>query len=163
MSIPALNNTTDYSVYFKKYLDSVNLQDQLNKKNFDANYEYRKTGVIQTDRPDMRPLEERMADVEKLKVQARLMLNKLTDAKNTDETMEYLIKNPKIMFYFIQNFPTIQEIVKRQYSGGALGSQLISLIYKKYLQYAEETLIPDSADFKMVSAIMTKEDARRAL
>tara|TARA_R110002126_G_scaffold74427_1_gene185641 strand:- start:498 stop:1715 length:1218 start_codon:yes stop_codon:yes gene_type:complete len=67
------------------------------------------------------------------------------------------------MFYFIQNFPTIQELVKRQYSGGALGSQLISLIYKKYLQYAEETLIPDSADFKMVSAIITKEDAKNLI
>jgi hypothetical protein len=159
MSIPALNSATDYSVYFKKYMDSLNLQDQLNKKNFDANYAYQKTGVIETERPDSRPLEERMADVEKLKVQSRIMLNKVTDAKNTDEVMDYLIKNPNIMFYFIQNFPIIQEIVKRQYSGGALSSQLISLIYKRYLQYNEEVLIPDSPDYKMVSSIMTQEDA----
>ena len=120
MSIPALNNTTDYSIYFKKYIDSLNLQNKLNQTNFNANYEFQKTGVIQTERPDSRTLEERYSDIEKLKVQSRLMLNKLTDSTNTDEVMNYLLKNQQIMFYFIQNFPTIQEIVKRQYSGGAI-------------------------------------------
>ena len=159
MSIPALNNTTDYSIYFKKYIDSLNLQNKLNQTNFNANYEFQKTGVIQTERPDSRTLEERYSDIEKLKVQSRLMLNKLTDSTNTDEVMNYLLKNQQIMFYFIQNFPTIQEIVKRQYSGGAFASQLISLIYKKYIQYSEEVLIPDSPAYNMISSIMTKEDA----
>ena len=54
MSIPALNNTTDYSIYLKKYIDSLNLQNKLNQTNFNANYEFQKTGVIQTERPDSR-------------------------------------------------------------------------------------------------------------
>jgi len=157
MSIPALNNTSDYDVYFKQYLKSLELQNDLNKKNFDANYAFRKTGVQETERADMRPIEERMNDVEKLKVQARMMLNKVTDANNTSEIMEYLLQNDKILFFFIQNFPALEEVVKRQFSGGILASQMISLIYKAYLKYTDEVLIPDSADFDLVKSIVTQE------
>lgn len=158
MSIPALNNTTDYDVYFKKYLKSLDLQNELNKKNFDANYAFRTTGVRETERPDMRPIEERMADVEKLKVQARMMLNKVTDSKNTNQVMEYLLQNEKILFYFVQNFPTFEEIVKRQYSGGILATQMISILYRAYQKYSDEILIPDSNDYQLVTSLVTQED-----
>lgn len=159
MSIPAQTNTTDYQVYLRKYLDSLNLQVELNNKNFSANVEYQKTGVQQAEVADTRSIEERMADIEKLKVQARAMLNKITDVTNTNEIMSYLVQNPKIMFYFIQNFTSIEEIVKRQFSMGILAPQMISLLYKKYIQYNNEVLIPDSKDFDLVSSLLTKEDA----
>jgi hypothetical protein len=158
MSIPALNNTTDYDVYFKKYLKSLDLQNELNKKNFDANYAFRTTGVRETERPDMRPIEERMGDIEKLKVQARMMLNKVTDAKNANQVMEYLLKNEKILFYFVQNFPTFEEIAKRQYSGGVLASQMISILYRAYQKYSDEILIPDSDDYQLVTSLVTQQD-----
>ena len=158
MSIPALNNTSDYDVYFKQYLKSLEIQNDLNKKNFDANYAFRKTGVQETERPDMRPIEERMSDVEKLKVQARMMLNKVTDANNTNQIMEYLLQNNNILFFFIQNFPALEEVVKRQFSGGILASQMISLIYKAYLKYTDEALIPDSDDYQLVISLVTQED-----
>lgn len=158
MSIPALNNTSDYDVYFKQYLKSLELQNVLNKKNFDANYAFKKTGVQETERADMRPIEERMNDVEKLKVQARMMLNKVTDATNTNEIMDYLLQNDKILFFFIQNFPALEEVVKRQFSGGILASQMISLIYRSYLKYTDEVLIPDSNDYQLVSSLVTQED-----
>ena len=163
MSIPALNNTSDYDVYFKQYLKSLELQNDLNKKNFDANYAFKKTGVQETERPDMRPIEERMSDVEKLKVQARMMLNKVTDANNTNEIMQYLLQNDNILFFFIQNFPALEEVVKRQFSGGILASQMISLIYKAYLKYTDEVLIPDSADFDLVKSIVTQEDIQQLI
>lgn len=163
MSIPALNNTTDYDVYTKKYLQSLNLQVELNKKNFDANYAFQKTGVQETERPDMRPIEERMADVEKLKVQARMMLNKVTDANNTNQIMEYLLKNSNILFFFIQNFPSLEAIVKQQFSGGILASQMISLIYKSYLKYTDEALIPNSEDYQLVSSLASQEDIRNLI
>jgi hypothetical protein len=159
MSIPAQTNTTDYQVYLRKYLDSLTLQNELNIKNFSANVEYQKTGIQQAEVADTRSIEERMADIEKLKVQARAMLNKITDVTNTNEIMSYLIQNPKILFYFIQNFISIEEIVKRQFSMGILAPQMISLLYKKYIQYNNEVLIPDSKDFDLVSSLLTKEDA----
>ena len=160
MSIPAQTNTTDYQVYLRKYLDGLNLQVELNNKNFNANYQFQKNGIQeQTEPADTRSIEERMADIEKLKVQARAMLNKVTDVTNTNEVMSYLIQNPKIMFYFIQNFTSIEDITKKQYSMGILAPQMISLIYSKYLKYNEEVLIPDSNDFDLVSSLMTKEDA----
>ena len=163
MSIPALNNTTDYDVYTKKYLQSLNLQVELNKKNFDANYAFQKTGVQETERPDMRPIEERMADVEKLKIQARMMLNKVTDANNTNQIMEYLLKNSNILFFFIQNFPSLEAIVKQQFSGGILASQMISLIYKSYLKYTDEALIPNSEDYQLVSSLVTQEEIKQLM
>ena len=163
MSIPALNNTSDYDVYFKQYLKSLELQNDLNKKNFDANYAFKKTGVQETERADMRPIEERMSDVEKLKVQARMMLNKVTDANNTNQIMEYLLQNNNILFFFIQNFPALEEIVKRQFSGGILASQMISLIYKSYLKYTDEALIPDSEDFDLVKSIVTQEQIEKLI
>jgi hypothetical protein len=163
MSIPALNNTSDYDVYFKQYLKSLELQNDLNKKNFDANYAFKKTGVRETERADMRPIEERMSDVEKLKVQARMMLNKVTDANNTNQIMEYLLQNNNILFFFIQNFPALEEIVKRQFSGGILASQMISLIYKSYLKYTDEALIPDSEDFDLVKSIVTQEQIEKLI
>jgi len=160
MSIPAQTNTTDYQVYLRKYLDGLNLENELNNKNFNANYQFQKNGIQeQTEPADTRSIEERMADIEKLKVQSRAMLNKVTDITNTNEIMNYLIQNPKIMFYFIQNFTFIEEVVKKQYSMGILAPQMISLIYNKFLKYNEEVLIPDSNDFDLVSSLMTKEDA----
>ena len=158
MSFPPLNNTSDYDVYTTKYLQSLALQIQLNQNNFDKNVGFMKTGVQDTERTDSRSIEERAADVEKLKVQARVMLNKLTDATNTNEVLNYLAKNGEILFFFIQQFPAIEKIVKEQYTGGIRAPILISLIYKRFISQQEDSLMPESADFDIVSNLMTSED-----
>jgi hypothetical protein len=159
MSFGPLNNTSDYNNYVKKYLQTLQLQVALNQKNFDENVAYMKTGVQDTERPDTRSIEERAGDVEKLKVQARAMLNKITDATNATEVLDYLVKNGELLFFFIQQFPSIEEIVKKQFAGGIRAPLLISLIFKKFTTQQEESLLPESDDFNIVSNIMTKEDA----
>ena len=159
MSFPALNNTSDYDVYTTKYLQSIALQIQLNQNNFDKNVGYMKTGVQDTERPDSRSIEERAGDVEKLKVQARVMLNKISDATNTNEVLDYLAKNGELLFFFIQQFPAIEKLVKEQYAGGVRAPILISLIYKRFIAQQEDSLMPESADFDIVSNMMTSQDA----
>jgi len=159
MSFPSLNNTSDYDVYTTKYLQSLALQIQLNQNNFDKNVGFMKTGVQDTERPDSRSIEERAGDVEKLKVQARVMLNKISDATNTNEVLDYLVKNGELLFFFIQQFPAIEKLVKEQYAGGVRAPILISLIYKRFISQQEDSLMPESADFDIVSKMMTRLDA----
>lgn len=159
MSFGPLKNTSDYNNYVKKYLQTLQLQVAINQKNFDENIAYMKTGVQETERPDSRSIEERAGDVEKLKVQARAMLNKITDATNSTEVLDYLAKNGDLLFFFIQQFSSIEEIVKKQFTGGIRAPLLISLIFKKFTTQQEESLLPESEDFNIVSNLMTKEDA----
>lgn len=159
MSFGPLKNTSDYDVYVKKYLQTLQLQIALNQKNFDENVAYMKTGVQETERPDSRSIEERAGDIEKLKVQARAMLNKITDAANATEVLDYLVKNGDLLFFFIQQFPTFEKTVKKEFVGGIRAPLLISLIFKKFTAQQEESLLPESEDFTIVSNIMTKEDA----
>lgn len=159
MSFAPLNNTSDYDVYTTKYLQNLALQIQLNQNNFDKNVAYMKTGVQDTERSDSRSIEERAGDVEKLKVQARVMLNKITDATNTNEVLNYLVNNGELLFFFIQQFPAIEKVVKEQYMGGVRAPILISLIYKRFISQQEDSLMPESADFDIVSNLMTRQDA----
>jgi len=159
MSFGPLQNTSDYDIYTKKYLQILQLKVALIQKNFDENVAYMRTGVQETERPDSRSIEERASDVEKLKVQARAMLNKITDATNASEVLDYLVKNGDLLFFFIQQFPSIEEIVKKQFAGGIRAPLLISLIFKRFTTQQEESLLPESDDFAVVSNIMTKEDA----
>jgi hypothetical protein len=163
MAFPSLSNTSDYDVYVKQYMKNLQLQAEINQKNLDANIRFMKTGVQETERADTRSIEERAVDIVKLKVQARIMLNKITDASNADEVLDYLSNTGELLFFFIQQFPSIQEIVKKQFSAGIRAPLLISLIYKKYEQQLADDITPESPDFTIVSNIMTKEDIQKLI
>jgi hypothetical protein len=87
------------------------------------------------------------------------MLNKITDATNTNEVLDYLAKNGEILFFFIQQFPAIEKLVKEQYAGGVRAPILISLIYKRFISQQDDSLMPESADFDIASNLMTSQDA----
>jgi hypothetical protein len=46
------------------------------------------------------------------------MLNQLTDNSNAAEVLDYLSNRGELLFFFIQQFPSIKEIVKKQFSAG---------------------------------------------
>ena len=93
MSIPPTTKPSDYDKFLIRPLADLNLQVKLNQENYDANVAYFKTGVQATERADIRPLEVRKMDVETLKIQARTMLNKLTNSQSSDEVLTFLV-NP---------------------------------------------------------------------
>jgi hypothetical protein len=158
MAFPALVKTSDYDVYTKKYLENIALEIKLNQQNFDKNVGFMRTGVQDTERADSRSIEERAGDVEKLKVQARVMLNKISDATNSNEVLTYLVKNGEILFFFIQQFPSIEKQVKKQFSGGIRAPLLISLIYKRFIAQQDDSLLPESAEFDIIAKVMTSDD-----
>jgi len=163
MAFRSLLNTSDYDVYVKEYMKILQLQAALNQRNLDANINFMKSGVQQTERADSRSIEERAVDIVKLKVQARIMLNQLTDNSNAAEVLDYLSNRGELLFFFIQQFPSIKEIVKKQFSAGIRAPLLISLIYKKYEQQLADDITPESPDFIIVSNIMTKENIQKLI
>ena len=158
MAFRSQTTTSDYDIYTKQYLANIALQIQLNQNNFNKNIEYMRSGIQDTERPDSRSIEERAGDVEKLKVQARVMLNKISDPTNSTEVLDYLVKNGDLLFFFIQQFPSIEKIVKEQFSGGIKAPLLISLIFKRFTTQQEESLLPEGDDFQVVQNALTQED-----
>ena len=158
MAFRSLTTTSDYDIYTKQYLANIALQIQLNQNNLNKNMAFMKTGIQDTERTDSRSIEERAGDVEKLKVQARVMLNKISDPTNSTEVLDYLVKNGDLLFFFIQQFPSIEKIVKEQFSGGIKAPLLISLIFKRFTTQQEESLLPEGDDFQVVQNALTQED-----
>jgi len=85
-------------------------------------------------------------------------LNKISDPTNSTEVLDYLVKNGDLLFFFIQQFPSIEKIVKEQFNGGIKAPLLISLIFKRFTTQQEESLLPDSEDFEVVQNVLTRED-----
>jgi hypothetical protein len=114
MSIPSLNKPSDYDKFFSRYLSDLSLQVKLNQQNYDANVAFFKTGVQATERSDARSLEQRAGDIETLKIQARAMLNKLTNSNSSDEVLTFLINN-NLLFFFVQNFVDFERSINKRY------------------------------------------------
>jgi len=115
MSGQPLRHPGDASKFRKAYLATLQLQSELNKKNFDANALYRRTGVVPTQITDYRSTSEKMADLLNLRILIRSQLRQIADAQNAEDiaqsltadelvfasqTIDFLIKELKPKFKF---------------------------------------------------------------
>ena len=130
MSIPSLNKPSDYDKFFSRYLADLNLQVKLNQDNYDANVAFFKTGVQATERADTRSLEQRSTDVETLKIQARAMLNKLTNSNAADEVLTFLINN-NLLFFFVQNFVDFERTINKRYPSQTASAPILRVLIQK--------------------------------
>ena len=130
MSIPSLNKPSDYDKFFSRYLADLNLQVKLNQENYDANVAFFKTGVQATERPDTRSIEQRSTDVETLKIQARAMLNKLTNSNSADEVLTFLINN-NLLFFFVQNFVDFERTINKRYPSQTASAPILRVLIQK--------------------------------
>lgn len=130
MSIPSLNKPSDYDKFFSRYLADLNLQVKLNQENYDANVAFFKTGVQATERADTRSLEQRSTDVETLKIQARAMLNKLTNSNAADEVLTFLINN-NLLFFFVQNFVDFERTINKRYPSQSASAPILRVLIQK--------------------------------
>jgi len=111
---------------YNEYIQTLKLQEQLNQINFDKNRDFMKTGVQDGQPVLTRSLEERYADVEKLKIEARSMLNELTDPENATITLNYLINDNELLILFLDTFPSLKKVKETEYAGGMFSAQIIS-------------------------------------
>ena len=150
MSIPSLNKPSDYDKYFSRYLADLSLQVKLNQENYDANVAFYKTGVQATERADTRSLEQRSTDVETLKIQARAMLNKLTNSNAADEVLTHLINN-NLLFFFVQNFVDFERTINKRYPSQTASAPILRVLIQKSFDKQNEE-IPLLKDELIVAA-----------
>jgi hypothetical protein len=130
MSIPPVNKPSDYDKFFSRYLADLSLQVKLNQENYDANVAFFKTGVQATERADTRSIEQRSTDVETLKIQARTMLNKLTDSNSASEVLTFLINN-NLLFFFVQNFVDFERTINKRYPSQSASAPILRVLIQK--------------------------------
>ena len=139
MSIPPVNKPSDYDKFFSRYLSDLSLQVKLNQENYDANVTFFKTGVQATERADTRSLEQRSTDVETLKIQARAMLNKLTNSNSADEVLTFLI-NSNLLFFFVQNFVDFERNINKCYPSQTASAPILRVLIQKSFDKQNEEI-----------------------
>lgn len=163
MSIPSLNKPSDYDKFFSKYLADLNLQVKLNQENYDANVAFLKTGVQATERPDTRSIEQRSTDVETLKIQARAMLNKLTNSNSADEVLTFLINN-NMLFFFVQNFVDFERTINKRYPSQTASAPILRvLIQKSFDKQNEEIPLLKDELIVATNAVASRESINNLL
>ena len=90
MSGQPLRGPNDASKFRKAYMATLQLQGELNKKNFDANALYRRTGVVPTQITDYRSTSEKIADLINLRILIRSQLRQIADAQNAEDIAQSL-------------------------------------------------------------------------
>lgn len=163
MSIPSLNKPSDYDKYFSRYLADLSLQVKLNQDNYDANVAFFKTGVQATERADTRSLEQRSIDVETLKIQARAMLNKLTNSNSADEVLTHLINN-NLLFFFVQNFVDFERTINKRYPSQTASAPILRvLIQKSFDKQNEEIPLLKDELIVATNAVASRESINNLL
>ena len=77
-------NPTDPSKFRQQYLANLALEANINDKNLQANKIYKKTGEVPSQMTDNRTTAEKLADIERLKIDVRSELSEITDGENAN-------------------------------------------------------------------------------
>lgn len=121
----------DVSTAREAYLSNLKLRAELDDKNLQANKVFIKTGQLPVEPTDTRNLTEKIADVERLKIDLRSKLLSITDGLNANKIVESL--SPDQLTFLAQNFSPIQEQMKRMYSLGVLAEIFVDFL-RKYIE-----------------------------
>ena len=162
MSLPPRNTPRDYELFMNQYLANLNhdIQNQTLVYNaVSANL----TGDI-ADVPQMpqdtRSVEEKLRDIDSLKIQLRSSLMSLTDGANANEIVKSL--SPELIQMAIQSFPSLYQTLKPIWSQGVPSVVFIKAL-ENLTQKQDQTAGIDfgiqqsNADGLMLSNDMLKE------
>lgn len=126
MSGQPLRHPNDATKFRKAYLATLNLQQELNKKVFDANSLYRRTGVVPTEITDFRSTTEKLADIVNLRILIRAQLRQIADAPNAEDIAQSLSADQLV--FLSQNIDNIIKELRPKNKFGVLKD-----IFMKYL------------------------------
>jgi hypothetical protein len=116
MSGKPLINPSDASKYRQQYLATLALQANINDANLQANKIYKRTGQTPTQPTDMRLTSEKLADIERLKIEVRAQLSSIMDGQDAQATIASL---PTEALQFVaQNINQIVKEIKPKYQLG---------------------------------------------
>jgi len=117
------------------YLANLNLRAELDDKNLQANKIYIKTGQLPSEPPDTRTLTEKLADIQRLKIELSSKLQEITDGENAQAIVNQLDDNS--IQFLIQNWTPIKEQMKKMYSKGVLAPIFINYLQRYMDNYAQ--------------------------
>jgi hypothetical protein len=129
-------NPTDASKFRQNYLANLALQAQLNDMNLQANKVYKKTGQTPSQVTDTRLTAEKLADVERLKIDVRSQLTQIADGQQADSIVQQL--SPEALRYTAQHIIEIINEIKPKYKLGVIAEIFIPYINKR-MQMSQET------------------------
>lgn len=109
-------NPSDADKFRQQYLANLDLRIRLDDTNLQANKVYKRTGQLPVEPSDFRTLEEKLADVERLKVEVRSKLSEITDGKEANKIAQEL--TPKQMVFYLQMSEAINKEIKPKYRLG---------------------------------------------
>jgi hypothetical protein len=147
MSGQPYNTPLDVAKARRAYLANLNLRAELDDKNLQANKVYTKTGQLPVEQTDTRTLSEKLADIERQKIDMRSKLLEITDGQEAGKIVEAL--SPDQITFLAQNFQPIKDQIKRNYALGvpaeAFTDYLIRYIEKFNLTRGVELGIQQSS------------------
>ena len=83
-------NPTDQAKFRQQYMANLALEAIVNDKNFQANKIYKKTGQVPSQMTDTRTTAEKLADVERLKIDVRSELSEIADGMEANAIVQAL-------------------------------------------------------------------------
>lgn len=129
-------NPTDASKFRQQYLANLALQARNDQINLEANKIFKKTGQTPTQPTDTRTTAEKLADIERLKLDIRGGLKDITDGAQANIIVNNL--SPDEMVFLAQQLPTIIADLKPKYKNGILGAIFIPY-FRKYKDKYDQT------------------------
>lgn len=126
MSGQPLKSPSDASKYRQQYMATLALQANINDANLQANKIYKRTGQTPTQPTDMRLTSEKLADIERLKIEVRAKLGDIMDGPNAEEVAYDL--SPDALQFLAQNIDAIVKEVKPRYQVGIPAQAFITFL-----------------------------------
>lgn len=131
----------DISKTRKAYLANLKLRAELDDKNLQANKTYIRTGQLPSEPTDTRTLTEKLADIERLKIDIQRKLLEITDGRQANNIVNNL--SSEQLVFLSQNFTPIRDQMKRNYSLGVQSDIFIDFLNR----YIEKYNITKGVDF----------------
>lgn len=125
MSGQPLIHPNDASKYRSAYLATLGLQAQINAKNLNSNVVYKQTGTP-AQPTDSRTTTEKLADIEKLKVELQGQLLNITDGTQTQKIISQL--DDSEVQYLAQNMPAIIKDFRSRFAKGITAGVFLPML-----------------------------------
>jgi len=127
---------TDASVFRQQYLANLNLRAQIDDMNLQANKIYKKTGQTPSQPTDTRTTTEKLADVERLKIELMSELSEIADGQQSQEIVEAL--GDRELEFLAQHIKEIVTDIKPKYKYGIDALTFIAYL-NRYIERADAT------------------------
>jgi hypothetical protein len=137
MSGQPLKNPSDAAKFRQQYLATLALQAKNDDINLQANKIFKKTGQTPAQMTDTRTTTEKVADIQRLKIEVRKELSPIADLKQAEEIVN-AIDDPAELIFLAQNIIEIIKILQPKNKLGILAQPFLTF-FRKYMEKQNET------------------------